>query len=257
MGCESYEALDYAFFFQFSITFSFLSSSNHFTLHSIINLLNTRQVWRKLIFLSHGFTYKIWWEKKETLKSSIIWDITPCSPLKFYWRSGGIFRLLHYDWSTVQARNKCNSIVTCFTLVLCLAYSLNQKMEATCSSETSLDFQRTTWRYIPEERTLRNHRCENLKSYKRKRCILPHSLPRPSRCHPLSLLSISDFIFEVRIVRICQLCVFLSVAGARVSTPSAWAELFMQRNFTFGSNVWNISYFIWVCYFPVIQTLWI
>jgi hypothetical protein len=28
------------------------------------------------------------------------------------------------------------------------------KMEATCSSETSVDFQRTTWRYIPEDGTL-------------------------------------------------------------------------------------------------------
>jgi hypothetical protein len=30
----------------------------------------------------------------------------------------------------------------------------------------SVDFQRTTLRYIPEEITLHNHRCENLKSYK-------------------------------------------------------------------------------------------
>jgi hypothetical protein len=39
------------------------------------------------------------------------------------------------------------------------------KMEATCSSETSVDSQRTTLHYIPEDRTLHNHRCENLKSY--------------------------------------------------------------------------------------------
>jgi hypothetical protein len=40
-------------------------------------------------------------------------------------------------------------------------------MEATCSSETSVDFQRTTWHYsyIPEDRNLHNHRCEDLKSY--------------------------------------------------------------------------------------------
>jgi hypothetical protein len=35
-----------------------------------------------------------------------------------------------------------------------------------CSSETSVDFQRTTQHYIPEDRTLHNHRWENLKSYK-------------------------------------------------------------------------------------------
>jgi signal-transduction protein with cAMP-binding, CBS, and nucleotidyltransferase domain len=38
-------------------------------------------------------------------------------------------------------------------------------MEATCFSEKSVDFQRTTRRYIPEDRTLHDHRCENLKSY--------------------------------------------------------------------------------------------
>jgi hypothetical protein len=39
------------------------------------------------------------------------------------------------------------------------------KMEAICSSETSIDIQRTTRRYSPEVSTLHNHRCENLKSY--------------------------------------------------------------------------------------------
>jgi hypothetical protein len=38
-------------------------------------------------------------------------------------------------------------------------------MDATFSFETSVDFQRTTRRNIPEDRTLQNHRCENLNSY--------------------------------------------------------------------------------------------
>jgi hypothetical protein len=38
-------------------------------------------------------------------------------------------------------------------------------MEAICSYETSVDFQRTTRRYAPEGGTLQNYRCENLKSY--------------------------------------------------------------------------------------------
>jgi hypothetical protein len=37
-------------------------------------------------------------------------------------------------------------------------------METTCSSETSVDFQRTTQYYFPEYRTLHNHRCETLPS---------------------------------------------------------------------------------------------
>jgi hypothetical protein len=35
-------------------------------------------------------------------------------------------------------------------------------MEAICSSETSVDTQRTTWSYIPEDCTFHNHRCENI-----------------------------------------------------------------------------------------------
>jgi hypothetical protein len=37
-------------------------------------------------------------------------------------------------------------------------------MEAICSSETSVDTQRTTQRHIPEDDTLHNHSRENLKS---------------------------------------------------------------------------------------------
>jgi hypothetical protein len=39
-------------------------------------------------------------------------------------------------------------------------------MEALCLSEMSVDVQRTTRRYIPEDSTLRTHRCENLESFK-------------------------------------------------------------------------------------------
>jgi hypothetical protein len=40
------------------------------------------------------------------------------------------------------------------------------KMEATCSFKRSVDFWWTTLHYIPEDRTLHNHHCENLKSDK-------------------------------------------------------------------------------------------
>jgi hypothetical protein len=38
-------------------------------------------------------------------------------------------------------------------------------IEAICSSETSVDTQRITRRYIPRDDTLHNYRGENLKSY--------------------------------------------------------------------------------------------
>jgi hypothetical protein len=39
---------------------------------------------------------------------------------------------------------------TCWMLVLCVAFSSALKMEAVCSLETSVNFYRTTRRYIPE-----------------------------------------------------------------------------------------------------------
>jgi hypothetical protein len=60
------------------------------------------------------------------------------------------------------------------TLAAChlLAYGLvaelissTLKMKAICSSETSVDTQQTTRRHIPEDDTLYNHRCGNIKSY--------------------------------------------------------------------------------------------
>jgi hypothetical protein len=52
-----------------------------------------------------------------------------------------------------------------FKLVSCSAYCFDPKVEAICSSKTSVDTKRTTGRYIPKDGTLHNHRCENLKSY--------------------------------------------------------------------------------------------
>jgi hypothetical protein len=39
-------------------------------------------------------------------------------------------------------------------LVSCLTYSSTVKMEATCYSETSVEFQRTTRPYVPEDRNV-------------------------------------------------------------------------------------------------------
>jgi hypothetical protein len=52
-----------------------------------------------------------------------------------------------------------------FTLVSCLAYSSTLEIEVICFCETSVDFQRTTRPYFPEDIVLHNHCCENLNSY--------------------------------------------------------------------------------------------
>jgi hypothetical protein len=64
-------------------------------------------------------------------------------------------------------RTAGSKLATCFTLVSCLANSSSLKLEATCSSETSVDFQQTTWSYIPQDTSLPNHSCENPNSYKK------------------------------------------------------------------------------------------
>jgi hypothetical protein len=47
-----------------------------------------------------------------------------------------------------------------------LAFSSTLKMKAIFSSEMSVDFQRTTRRYFPADRTPYNCRCQKLKSYR-------------------------------------------------------------------------------------------
>jgi hypothetical protein len=73
-----------------------------------------------------------------------------------------LFYLVRWDRNSTKCLLE---IRTCFKLVSCLAYSSTLKTEATFSSETSADFQWTSWRYIPEDRTIHNYRCETLKSY--------------------------------------------------------------------------------------------
>jgi hypothetical protein len=51
---------------------------------------------------------------------------------------------------------KETSLPSAFTLIYCSAYFSTMKMEAICSSETSIDTQWTTRRYIPEDGTLQN-----------------------------------------------------------------------------------------------------
>jgi hypothetical protein len=65
-------------------------------------------------------------------KSTIFWDITPYNPLKVNRRFGCLLPTL------------CS--------FSCLAYSSILKMEAYCSKEMSVDFQRITQRYIPVDR---------------------------------------------------------------------------------------------------------
>jgi hypothetical protein len=107
------------------------------------------------------------------LKSTItiFWDITSCSPLKVN-RLGGTYRRHFQGDRMSQAKKQLESrwqaepsLPPAFMLVSCSVYSMTLTKEAICSSETSIDFKRATWCYIPEDSTLHNQHCENLKSY--------------------------------------------------------------------------------------------
>jgi hypothetical protein len=98
------------------------------------------------------------------LKISIFWNIMTCIPLKFNPRFGGTHRLHHRSRIINQTRNQREA---CSKQSSYLAYCSTLKMEAIHYSETKADFQWTTRHYIAEDRTLHNHSCENLKSYKK------------------------------------------------------------------------------------------
>jgi hypothetical protein len=60
------------------------------------------------------------------LRFSIFWHVTPCSPLNVNGRFGGTFHL------HLKGRRKIPWFPPVFTLVSCLVYSSNLKMEAKC-----------------------------------------------------------------------------------------------------------------------------
>jgi hypothetical protein len=84
------------------------------------------------------------------MKSSIFWDITTCGSLKVNRRFGRACRLHLQGRRISRARNQGESRWHAGFLL-----GLTLKMEATCSSETSVNFQWTIWSYIPADRTLR------------------------------------------------------------------------------------------------------
>jgi hypothetical protein len=91
------------------------------------------------------------------IKSSVFGDISLCIPLHVNLRFGGIYHL-HPQCRTIsQVKNQYEA-----GSKLCLSFDPE---DGKYSSETSPDFQQTTWRYIPEDRTLHKHHCKNLKSY--------------------------------------------------------------------------------------------
>jgi hypothetical protein len=85
-----------------------------------------------------------------TLSCYMFPALTPCSPLKINRRFGKKNILLLFS----KSKNKPNKKPTIIRFLLHAGFLL-VLLEATCFSETSVDFQRTTRQYIPVDRTLR------------------------------------------------------------------------------------------------------
>jgi hypothetical protein len=83
------------------------------------------------------------------MKSTIFWDITPCSLLSVNRRFGGTYRLhlqgRRNTFFRVEEIRSRNHLLACWFLAGLISSTL--KMEAIGSSETSVDTQRTTRPY--------------------------------------------------------------------------------------------------------------
>jgi hypothetical protein len=99
------------------------------------------------------------------VKSTIFWDITPSSPLTINRRFGGTYRLQIQGRKISLARSRRKSRWQAETPPGKTPGFVTLKMEAIYSSETPVDTQRTTRRYIPEDGTLHKHRGKILKCF--------------------------------------------------------------------------------------------
>jgi hypothetical protein len=88
--------------------------------------------------------------KAVVMKSPIFWDIRPCGPSKVNRRFGGTYRL-HLQGRRIS-RESNQRDGRWQAEGFCLAYSSTMNVEATRSSETSVNFQPTTRCYIPEDK---------------------------------------------------------------------------------------------------------
>jgi hypothetical protein len=153
-----------------------LLSHVFYLLNDIPNLflvgLASERSWHILVLCLESSAYMYWtsiglfsdiWQRMQycvgfeiftvvVLKSSVFRDTMLCIMLKVNWRFRGICHLHLAGRRISRARNQRESGWQTATL----------KMEAVCSSETSVDFQQTTRRYILEDRTLHMQYCFSL-----------------------------------------------------------------------------------------------
>jgi hypothetical protein len=89
------------------------------------------------------------------MKSSVIWYVMLCSPLKVSWCFRGMC-CLSLQGQVSQTKNHLESLPSAFMLVSCLGYSLTLNMQAMCPFEMLFDSHQITWHCVPEGRPLHN-----------------------------------------------------------------------------------------------------
>jgi hypothetical protein len=119
----------------------------------------------------------------QRVKSSGI--VTPCSLVEAYRRTS-IFKAGYLAKEETSKKQSAG-----------LAYSSTLKTEAIRSSEISVDFYRSTRRYVPQARTLHSYRCEHPKSMfavtvlrRAHHCAQPEPLKSSSQPHPVIVPSV-------------------------------------------------------------------
>jgi hypothetical protein len=147
--------------------FSFVSCSheeeNYTKLRNVAVPIISNEI-HSAINLSSVTPYARSCEHNVSLKNAVFWDVLTLCRFCVYRRFGGTYHL------HLQVR-KIREPVTSLSMWQLPAHACssladfsNLKIEAICSSETSVHT-RSTQRHIPEEGILHSHRCENLKSY--------------------------------------------------------------------------------------------
>jgi hypothetical protein len=88
------------------------------------------------------------------MKCTIFWGITPCVPLKANRRFDRTHRLhLHNRINRIRYQRECTQLATFFQASIFLGL-FDTEDGGDMFLRNSIDFQRTTWRYIPDDSNL-------------------------------------------------------------------------------------------------------
>jgi hypothetical protein len=159
-----------------------------------------------------------------SVKSAIHWVITFHIYLKVNWRFGGKFLLHIQCFKSKENRKQANPYSCCLLHAGSLLFCLN--MMSKCTSETSGDFHQITWRYVPEDIIIHNHRCENLKWHNPQLSLIIAKAAIGNTICCMDMYALSNFVF---------FCVFCSnmYMNSTASRQYCWSTLIKLKNSIF------------------------